>query len=140
MGRYRLIILTRNGGVPIWCMLKNYRRDIAHEENDMGLYGVEFLAQEPTRETVWMIWVNKILQRNPCGVCNSPVVNLVTEGWRFDRTPRSQVNCYSKPLISTVNWMRYTVLKPGQSRARFEDPSAILNAGTWSHLGGKFKR
>ena len=42
--------------------------------------------------------------------------------------------------ISTVNWMRYTVLKPGQSRARLEDPSAILNAGTWSHLGGKFKR
>ena len=46
----------------------------------------------------------------------------------------------ASPLISTVNGMRYIMLKPGQSRARFEDPSAILNAGTWSHLGGKFKR
>ena len=25
-------------------------------------------------------------------------INLVTEGWRFDRNPRSQVNFYSKRL------------------------------------------
>ena len=54
-----------------------------------------------------------------------------------------QATAGAKPgdaLISKVNWMRYTVLKPGQSHAGFEDPSAILKKETWSHLGGKFKR
>ena len=57
-------------------------------------------SQQPTRESVWTIWVNKILHWIPCGICNSPLVNLVTEGWRFDRTPRLQLNCYSKDFIS----------------------------------------
>ena len=33
----------------------------------------------------------------------------------------------------------YKLLNPGQSRARFEDPSAILKKGTWPRLGGKFE-
>ena len=36
--------------------------------------------------------------------------------------------------------MQYTVLKPGQSRVHFEDPSAILEEGNFWRLGGKFKR
>ena len=58
------------------------------------------------------------------------------EGEKSNESEQSE----SEALISTVNWMRYTVLKPGQSLAGFEDPSAILKEETWSHLGGKFKR
>ena len=46
----------------------------------------------------------------------------------------------SYSLISTVYWIRYTVLNPGQKRVHFEEPSAILKKGTFWRLGGKFKR
>ena len=53
---------------------------------------------------------------------------------------QASIKYLETPLISTVNWLRYTVLKPDQSRVHFEDPSAILKKGTFWCLSGKFKR
>ena len=43
---------------------------------------MEFSAQEPTRETVWPIWVTEILHGIPCGVCNFPVYIVPPMGSR----------------------------------------------------------
>ena len=94
--RCGLIILTRDDGVLMWCIILNNYLRVPQKETIWD--GMAFPAQEPIRETVWTIWVNKILYGIPCGVRNSPVVNIVTEGWRTDRTPCSQVNCSSECL------------------------------------------
>ena len=69
---------------PYGAAYQNITYVFAHGGNDMGLYMMEFSAQEPTKETMRTIWVTKILHGIPSGVCNFPVVYSAPYGIPYE--------------------------------------------------------